>query len=104
MPTVFRSRAHGDVVMRNEDAEQLLRLMGHTGTVPSALATEDLATARATLQQAVDHAPEPDSEEDSKNDHEPGGESVDLRRRAWPLLDMLAAAERKGQPVEWFRG
>ena len=46
MLVTFRSKAWGNVTMFGDVAETLLKMMGHTGTVPSALLAADIPAAR----------------------------------------------------------
>ena len=52
MIVTFRSKAHADIVLFGDIAVKLLKLMGHSGTVPSAL----LAGA---VPAALDHLKKP---------------------------------------------
>ncbi len=40
MIVTFRSKAHADIIMFGDIAIKLLKLMGHSGTVPGALLAE----------------------------------------------------------------
>ena len=53
MLVTFSNRLSGDITMFGDIAVQLLKLMGHSGTVPSALNAEDVPTALANLQNAL---------------------------------------------------
>lgn len=99
MLVTFRSPAYSDITLFGQVALALLEAMGHSGTVPGALAAEDVASARAALQKAVQqqgNRPLPAEPEDR-----PREESVTLARRALPLLAMLKAAERAETYVSW---
>jgi hypothetical protein len=88
--------------MFGDVAVKLLKMMGHSGTVPSAILARDIPAALARLKAAVDTEPEPAppaGEEDSKRpDSEP---KVSLRQRAFPLIELLARAEKRGCDVVW---
>ncbi|MCU0868089.1 MAG: DUF1840 domain-containing protein [Burkholderiales bacterium] len=95
----------GTFVMFGDVAVRLLKLMGHSGTVPSALLAADVAAALAKLRaglaspaalaemQAADAA----SPDDGRG-REP---AVPLARRAWPLVDLLERAAKKRCDVGW---
>jgi hypothetical protein len=97
----------GTFVMFGDVAVRLLKLMGLTGTVPSALLAADVPAALAKLRtglaspealaemQAAD-APPPDGED--ARGREP---AVPLARRAWPLIDLLERAAKKRCDVQW---
>ena len=53
MIVTFRSEAYADIMMFGEIAIQLLKLMGHSGTVPGALLAEDVPEALANLKKAI---------------------------------------------------
>ena len=89
----FDSRV-GGFTMFDEVAVQLLKMMGHSGTVPSAILADDIPRALERLQAALAAAPEPppsaaDAREGRSDDEEP---RVSLRQRAHPLIDLLARA------------
>lgn len=91
----FHSRAAGDFSMFEEVAISLIKKMGHSGTVPSALMPEDIPQALASLQAAMSVEPE---EPAKSGDDEP---VVSLSRRAWPLVKMLEAAIAENCEVMW---
>jgi hypothetical protein len=84
----------GDVAIR------LMRLMGHSGTVPSALLAEDIPAALERLEEAVAAEGQlPVSEEsEHADDEEP---AVSLSHRALPLIELLKAAARAECNVMW---
>jgi hypothetical protein len=91
----FDSRV-GGFTMFGEVAVQLLKMMGHSGTVPSALLAKDIPAARARLEAALVAAPSAEAGED-----EDGKPRVSLRQRAHPLLDLLERAARADCDVLW---
>ena len=54
MLVTFRSKASADVVMFGDVAVRLIKLMGHSGVVPSAIFAEDVGAALCHLKQAVE--------------------------------------------------
>ena len=93
--------------MFGDVAVTLLKMMGHSGTVPSALLAADIPSALARLQQRLAAA---DSEEQGKQSVQPAAEDADtappvgLRLRAYPLIQLLSAAARQGCDVMWDEG
>ena len=90
----------GSFTMFGEIAVTLLKMMGHSGTVPSAILARDIPAALDRLNQALaghsDPAPSP----------APNGEArpeppVALRTRAWPLIDLLTRAAERNADVTW---
>lgn len=93
----FRTDAHGDVLMFGDIAVALLKMIGHTGTVPSAIQAADIPAAVARLRQALAAAP-PQVREDADDAQD---DTVSLAHRAVPLIELLTAAARAGQDVMW---
>jgi len=97
MLVTFTTKAYADITMFGDVGLSMLRMMGHSGTVPGAIVAEDIPDALAKLRQAVDaEKPAPQTTED--DDDEP---VVSLHQRALPLLELLAAAEKDGADVMW---
>ena len=88
-------------------AVTLLKMAGHSGTVPGALLAGDISSALARLKQELAAN---GFEEESKQSIPPGGEDADsppavgLRLRAHPLIQLLSAAARQGCDVIWEEG
>ncbi len=105
MLVTFRTPAHGDISYFGEVAHTLLRLMGHSATVPGALAAEDVPAALENLRQALQagaQAPPPSANRTGEEDEEDEEEApVPLTHRALPLVELLEAAERSGEYVMW---
>ena len=106
MLVTFRSEAWSSIIMDRDIALKLLKLMGHSGTVPSALLANDIPGALGRLEQGLDTAdpgrsagPTPANPDDP--DEPP---PVGLRLRAFPLIQMLKAAAAKGSDVTWEEG
>jgi len=95
--------AAGTITMFGDVAAQLLRMMGHSGTVPSALLARDIPAAVAKLKAALAAAPEEPSvpADGDARDREP---KVSLRQRAHPLIELLERAASRGADVLWDKG
>lgn len=99
----------GHLVMQGEPAVTLLRLAGHTGTVPSAVLEADLPAflqrLRAGLELRGDEfSPAPvqaDPDETSEDRDEPRDRPIKLRLRAVPLIDMIETAVRQHSDLMW---
>jgi hypothetical protein len=88
----------GSVTMFGDIAIRLLKLMGHTGTVPSALLAEDIPAALARLRDALEREqPATDGERGEAEADAP----VSLKRRAHPLIELLERAAREDCEVVW---
>jgi len=104
----FSTRA-GALTMHGDAAVALIKAMGHSGTVPSAILAADLPAALVQLRKALDeqaHAPPPPPptagvDEDEEREREP---PVTLHMRALPLIDMIETAIARGSDLMWERG
>jgi hypothetical protein len=77
-----------------------LELMGHSGTVPSAIKAEDVPGALARLEAAIEQRRAADAAvTESKRDDSP--RKVTLSQRAVPLLELLRAAKANSADVMW---
>jgi hypothetical protein len=102
MLITFRTKAYADITMFGEVARTLIRLMGHSGTVPGAILAQDVPEALTRLRAAAadnPNAPTPGPPSGRGNDtDEP---PVTLAHRALPLIALLDAAARDGCNVMW---
>ena len=93
--------------MFGDVAVTLLKMAGHSGTVPSALLAGDIPSALARLKQELAAA---SPEEESTQSVRPGAEDADappavgLRLRAHPLIQLLSAAAQQECDVMWEAG
>ena len=100
MLVTFHSKAWTSVTMFGGVAVTLLRMMGHSGTVPSALPARDVPAALDQLQQKLGVAePAPGIPYDEGDEPQ-----VALRARAYPLIQMLRACAREDADVLWEKG
>ena len=105
------STRFGQVLMLGEPAVALLRLGGHSGTVPSAVLQADLPAFLARLREGLavhgdTFSPAPPPRDPSRDDDrdEPRDRPVTLRQRAVPLLDLIETAVRQHSDLMWERG
>ena len=99
----FTSPAGASVSMYEKDAVALLKMMGHSGTVPSAIRAEDIPAALQQLDTAL-HADSPTTTEKASEDGEAGENSkVSTNVRAYPLIQLLKAGAAKQKAVMWER-
>lgn len=93
--------------MFGDVAVTLLKMAGHSGTVPNALLAGDIPAALARLQQGLAAAgPEAKSKQSVRPDAEDADTSppVGLDLRAYPLIQLLSAAAQQGCDVMWEEG
>ncbi len=105
MLVTFRTKAYANITMFGDVAKQLLALMGHSGTIPSAIKAEDVPIALARLETAIaqrraDEAADVPEDVQNRDDYD-SPRKVALSQRAVPLLDLLRAAAAKKADVMW---
>jgi hypothetical protein len=106
MLVTFRTKAHADMMMFGDIAVHLLKLMGHSGTVPSALVADDVPAALNRLKNAMKaHKAEALEAVDTTDEAEDNGDAkerpIDLAHRAFPLIELLEAAAAAHCDVMW---
>ncbi len=104
MLVTFKTPVHADITMFGDVAKALIRMMGHSGSIPGAILGEDVPTALERLKSAVTSNPEaPLNPEQDEQDEDARAQSVSLKNRALPLIDLLEAAAREEKNVMWDR-
>lgn len=102
MLVTFRTKAYANITMFGDVAVKLLKFMGHSGTVPSAIAPEDIPDALTRLRAALERDAAAADESDEFNTPEDSEEeTVSLGHRALPLIQLLEAAEKEDVAVMW---
>ena len=97
MLVTFTTKAYADITMFGDVAVSLLKMMGHSGTVPSAIRAEDVPAALERLTAALNSQTNSQPIENSSDD-EP---AVSLHTRAIPLIELLNAAIKENADVMW---
>ena len=90
--------------MFGDVAVTLLKMAGHSGTVPSAMLADEIPAALARLERKLAaSAPEPQEKQSVRRGAEDADfpPVVELRQRAHPLIQMLAAAAEQKSDVMW---
>lgn len=96
MLVTFTTPAYADITMFGDVALSLLKMMGHSATVPGALLADDIAPALERLKTGVAGTAAPAA--DTDDDEAP---PVSLAHRALPLIQLLEAAAKSGKDVMW---
>jgi hypothetical protein len=104
MIVTFRTKAYANITMFGAAAIRLLKLMGHSGTVPSAILPEDIPAALERLRTAIATEEATTSDEVPSEDEEVDEVPVSLKNRALPLMELLEAAIRENTSVRWEAG
>ena len=99
----FRSGA-GDITMFGDVALKLIKMMGHSGTLPSAMLAKDIPAALERLTSAVAAAPGQPAPGPGPG---PGNKKVDedpavsLQQRAFPLIELLGRCVENECDLLW---
>ncbi len=93
MLITFHSKASHDIIMFGNVAISLIKLMGHSGTVPSAILANDIPAALVKLNNKLGVTTSEDNKETPVR--------ADLAIRAWPLIKLLHAAVEQKCEVMW---
>lgn len=90
----------GNITMFEKDALNILKMMGHSATVPGAILAEDVPDALERLQNALDAEKLSASTdaEDIETEEEP---TVSMAHRGLPLADLLALAVKENSDLMW---
>lgn len=111
MLVTFKSKAAADVLMYEEHAKRILDLLHKDikrGIITAAEAPKAVARLEAEIAESklrpppeeVQHDGAHYDESSDDNEHEPV-EFVSFATRAYPLLEMLRAAQREHNDVMW---
>ena len=104
MLVTFTSKAYADITMFGNVAVSLLKLMGHSGTVPGALVAAEVPQALERLRAGIaTHGDTPAPAGDEDSDREEDEPVIRLSQRALPLIDLLEAAATEQCDVMWHR-
>jgi hypothetical protein len=100
----FKSKASGDVIMIKAHGDQVLSAMMKEPAARGIVTVEQLPAAIAALQAAIEQDEairrargEPPEGASSPDD----AQALGLKRRAWPMLDMLQRAHDARVDVVW---
>lgn len=97
MLVTFTTNAYADITMFGDVAQAMLKMMGHSTTVPGAILAADVPAALRQLTAAIEREKSAPPVEDKDAD-EP---VVSIAHRALPLLNLLAAAAKAESDVMW---
>ena len=98
----FKTDAYAGITMFGDIAVRLLRLMGHSGTVPGAIKAEDVPAALERLRDGLSaHGAEPQPAPSLTDEEERQEPPVNLSTRAYPLVQLLEAAAADQCDVMW---
>ena len=101
MLITFKSDAYADITLFGDVAQQLLKIMGHSGTVPGAILAEDVPAALERLKRGIDVEKSVPASPGNSQDKDPDDQVVSLTYRALPLIELFTAAAKKNCNVMW---
>lgn len=100
----FKSRATADLIMLEPHGRQMLEIIGKSPDGSGIITAAQIPDAIAALQAAVaaDEAQSPtDADDDENAGAEERADTVRLRQRAAPFIDMLRRSASEGKDVVW---
>ncbi|MBT9589880.1 MAG: DUF1840 domain-containing protein [Thiobacillus sp.] len=97
MLVTFTTNAYADIILFGDVALAMLKMMGHSATVPGAILAKDVPAALSRLSAAIEAEKSAPPVEDKDAD-EP---LVSMAHRALPLMGLLAAAAKAESNVMW---
>jgi hypothetical protein len=97
MLVTFKTKAYADITLFGDIGLAMLKMMGHSATVPGAILADDVPLALNRLTAAI--AKNKDSLPKEHVDQEEPG--VSMAHRALPLIELLTAAAKRKCNVMW---
>lgn len=99
----FKSQADADVIMLQSNGDQMLTIIGKEPSAQGIITVAQIPSAIAALEAAI----EVHEAVEAKRREHPGlvveveGDSVMLRERAAPFLELLRNSAKVGKDVVW---
>ena len=97
MLVTFTTDAYANITMFGDNALDMLKMMGHSATVPGAIRAEDVPEALSRLKAATESGNIPPPTANRKTDVP----EVSMAHRVPPLIDLLSAAAKAKSQVMW---
>jgi len=105
MPVTFKCKSSPDIVMLDATANQLIKAMEHSGSVPGSIAALDIDAALRCLElniaQAAAAVKQSNNDDDTDYDDEP--QPISFAQRAGPIRAMLQNALKSNDYILWER-
>jgi hypothetical protein len=95
MLVTFTTHAYADITMFGDIALTMLKIMGHSGSVPGAILAKDVPLALSRLKAAIDAEKSPPQPKDTDDT------AVSMVHRALPLIELFTAAAKAEANVMW---
>jgi hypothetical protein len=87
--------------MFGDVAQRLLKIMGHSGTVPGTILAKDVPAALLRLKNGIKSDASDSRTNTADADEDSDKEKVSLAHRALPLIELLTAAAKEKCDVMW---
>lgn len=100
MLVTFKSKAYEDITMFGDIAIKLIKMLGHSGTIPGAILADEVPLALSKLKEAVSKN-KPLHNQVSTEEDDDDSDVVNLSQRAFPLIEMLTHAAKAHSNVMW---
>lgn len=99
----FKSQAVADVIMQQSNGEQMLAIIGKEPAPQGIITVAKIPAAIAALEAAIvaHEAAQSRRAENPSQDVQIEGDSVMLRQRAAPFIDLLRCSAAAGKDVVW---
>lgn len=97
----FKSQAAADLLMLTAHAQALLQHIGKSPDPKGILTPEEMPAALTALKSLPELEPSGETSGDNNDGEPPDAEAVDLRHRAWPLIQMMETAQAAKEPIVW---
>lgn len=100
MLVTFTTDVYADITMFENDALAMLKMMGHSASVPGAILAADVPHALSQLTTALNIQKEISSPTENK-DEDTSEQAVSMFNRGLPLIELLTAATKANCNVMW---
>lgn len=101
----FKSKEAADLIMLNEDAQSLLRIVGKEPASQGIFVCEQMPQAIERLEAAIaqDERDRAQAEQEAAAEGRtlPPRSGVSMRVRLWPMIEMLKRCHADGHPIVW---
>ena len=92
----------GTFSMFEKDARTMIKLMGHSDTIPGAILGADVEKTLQVFQTSLNEAAQQETQHlPPKQADEEAEEKVSVNRRAYPMLELLKKAAKQQETVMW---
>ena len=101
MLVTFTTKAYADITMFGDVALSMLKMMGHSASVPGAILAADVPEALQKLTVAIKAETVSPPATDKGADTDEDEPAVSMANRAQPLINLLSAAVKAEANVMW---